>query len=1050
MTLILIEDTENILSVIYYDGYCNIFDEEAQPESFPFAANPLVESEEQAATVRGLTTVSKTRVLNRRGEWLSSVIYYDEYHRAVQTQTQQMGGRWDVMTNKYDFSGKVLRTHQRHRSKTDPIVVNQSFVYDHAGRLTKTYHKVNQNERVLLSQVAYNEVGQVKGKGLHGDNPLQNINFKYNIRGWLTHINDLANVEKGNSSSLFALKLSYDEAGFYNGNIGKIDWRSTTDGINRSYTFDYDNLNRLLSADYVHDNPNQTDEDYSVSNISYDHNGNIQTLKRNGLLTLTPNSEDPTRSFKTYGIIDDLSYSYERGTNQRKSNQLINVSDQATTSRGVAGDFVDKNSTSENDYRYDRSGNLKQDRNKTITNIVYNHLNLPVRILFETGNEIRNTYDAAGIKLKSQIVEQGVVLRTTHYKNGFIYEQKNTEPTSKLSFFGTAEGRIVKKEEDFVYEYHYKDHLGNLRVAFQAQEATESQRQVLTMELDKAETEEQEFENVRVVRSSKKDKQGHYSAELTNANQPISKTLQVKKGDRIKASVFATHDPAIAETDPEKAITEAKKDVLLSLGSAAAGTLNTNPIDLQVDIPVNPEISPATTKTIKAPRIRLNLLDFVPVIRNLRALKRAKKAKALEPDMYFVPKGELVLELKDSLGNLIEERREKITISSAVSWEKLVSNFDVPEDGNLEVYIDNSSSEKVYFDDFEIFRTETTVAVVVQENHYYPFGMNMKGIEELDIQSQDITVDEHRWQYNGKEKEESFGLNWTDYGWRNYDPQLSRWHGVDNLAEEYQSISPYVYVANNPIKFIDPDGRYIISVHYSITKGVMDAHGYGKYTSMQVAWGSSLLADHPSGNMLELNNTFGALFSLTPQVHWSDWGTTHETSEIHSYLSNSQTLEYIPGKSKYNYNIWHAMRSDTEAEMGTISRQMAMLRGLIFGWEKIFEAASYGNIDELLKSSANKENLGFIALSQGLHALQDAFAHKGASWGEHSSFDDVYGDTEDAKKYTDAAITVVEVLNGDFSNYYDESGKGKNISLRGMSDKQKTKVIDNLRESISK
>ena len=162
-----------------------------------------------------------------------------------------------------------------------------------------------------------------------------------------------------------------------------------------------------MSADYVHDNPNQTDEDYSVSNISYDHNGNIQTLKRNGLLTLTPNSEDPTRSFKTYGIIDDLSYSYERGTNQRKSNQLINVSDQATTSRGVAGDFVDKNSTSENDYRYDRSGNLKQDRNKTITNIVYNHLNLPVRILFETGNEIRNTYDAAGIKLESRYFNWG-------------------------------------------------------------------------------------------------------------------------------------------------------------------------------------------------------------------------------------------------------------------------------------------------------------------------------------------------------------------------------------------------------------------------------------------------------------------------------------------------------------------------------------------------------------------------------------------------------------------------------------------------------------------
>jgi len=84
---------------------------------------------------------------------------------------------------------------------------------------------------------------------------------------------------------------------------------------------------------------------------------------------------------------------------------------------------------------------------------------------------------------------------------------------------------------------------------------------------------------------------------------------------------------------------------------------------------------------VKSPKVQLNLLDFIPVIRNLRALNRAKKAKSLEPDMYFVPKGELVLELKDSLGNLIFEKREKLTISSAVSWEKLVSDLDVTEDG---------------------------------------------------------------------------------------------------------------------------------------------------------------------------------------------------------------------------------------------------------------------------------------------------------------------------------------------------------------------------------
>ena len=164
------------------------------------------------------------------------------------------------------------------------------------------------------------------------------------------------------------------------------------------------------------------------------------------------------------------------------------------------------------------------------------------------------------------------------------------------------------------------------------------------------------------------------------------------------------------------------------------------------------------------------------------------------------------MELRDSTDSLIFEKREKLTISSAVSWEKLVSDLEIKEDGNLKVYIDNSSSDKVYFDEFIIERTEATVAVVVQENHYYPFGMNMRGIEELDLQSLD-SKDEHRFQYNGKEKEESFGLYWNDHGARNLDVQLGRWNGVDPLAEKFVSTSSYVAMNNNPIRFVDLDGR---------------------------------------------------------------------------------------------------------------------------------------------------------------------------------------------------------------------------------------------------
>jgi hypothetical protein len=53
-------------------------------------------------------------------------------------------------------------------------------------------------------------------------------------------------------------------------------------------------------------------------------------------------------------------------------------------------------------------------------------------------------------------------------------------------------------------------------------------------------------------------------------------------------------------------------------------------------------------------------------------------------------------------------------------------------------------------------------------------------------------------------------LSWYDYGARNYDPALGRWMNVDLLMEKYRNVSPYVYVADNPINAIDPDWKEII------------------------------------------------------------------------------------------------------------------------------------------------------------------------------------------------------------------------------------------------
>ena len=65
-----------------------------------------------------------------------------------------------------------------------------------------------------------------------------------------------------------------------------------------------------------------------------------------------------------------------------------------------------------------------------------------------------------------------------------------------------------------------------------------------------------------------------------------------------------------------------------------------------------------------------------------------------------------------------------------------------------------------------------------------------------------------RYRFNGKEQDEDTGFYY--YGARYYTPSLSRWLSIDPLAEKYQGMSPYAYVANNPIMYIDPDGQRIV------------------------------------------------------------------------------------------------------------------------------------------------------------------------------------------------------------------------------------------------
>jgi len=336
---------------------------------------------------------------------------------------------------------------------------------------------------VLGSPIAFNDTSTLTGKvGLHSHNSevtdvqlvgvtdqiLQEVDYKYNIRGWLTDINDVDFSGGFKDPDLFSFRINYTAVEgvainhpiveqLYNGNIAQTIWKTTnTDEDKRSYSYGYDELNRLIGARNHKGALLDINAENHLSNVTYDKNGNIETLDRRG----------KAENSNSYPLWDDLSYTYS-------GNKLQGVVDSAPATDKHLG-FNDGNNSS-SDFTYDVNGNMTVDNNKGITSIAYNHLNLPTSVVFGSTGQIDYIYDATGIKLRKTVTQTTGGTNTTHYAGGYVYLNNTlqfiaqpegyVDPVAQSSQVkGSSNGTTTYSAYNYIFQF--KDHLGNIRLSY--------------------------------------------------------------------------------------------------------------------------------------------------------------------------------------------------------------------------------------------------------------------------------------------------------------------------------------------------------------------------------------------------------------------------------------------------------------------------------------------------------------------------------------------------------------------------------------------------------
>jgi RHS repeat-associated protein len=125
-------------------------------------------------------------------------------------------------------------------------------------------------------------------------------------------------------------------------------------------------------------------------------------------------------------------------------------------------------------------------------------------------------------------------------------------------------------------------------------------------------------------------------------------------------------------------------------------------------------------------------------------------------------------------------------------------DVEITKNGYIYIYVSNSSNIPMYYDNLIVAHT---AGALMEETHYYPFGLTMQGIS-----SRAANVLENKKKFIGQQLDDDLGLNWYQFRFRNHDPQIGRFIEIDPLADKYVYNSTYAYAENKVGMGFDLEG----------------------------------------------------------------------------------------------------------------------------------------------------------------------------------------------------------------------------------------------------